>query len=32
MTTHTCFDTGIPNLAGRWFVDAGLLLADARVS
>jgi hypothetical protein len=32
MTTTTCFDTRIPNLAARWFVSAGLPLADMRVS
>ena len=31
MTTITCFDTRIPNLAARWIVSAGLL-ADMRVS
>jgi hypothetical protein len=31
MTTIT-FDTRIPDLAARWSVSAGLLLADARVS
>ena len=31
MTTITCFDTRIPNLAARWLADAGLL-ADMRVS
>jgi hypothetical protein len=30
MTTITCFDTRIPNLAARWSVNAGLL-ADMRV-
>ena len=32
MTTNTCFDTRIPNLAVRGLVRAGLLLADMRVS
>jgi hypothetical protein len=32
MTTTTCFNTRIPDLAARWFVDAGHLLADTRVS
>jgi hypothetical protein len=26
------YDTRIPDLAVRWFVSAGLLLADTRVS
>ena len=32
MTTTTCLNTRLPNLAARWFVDAGRLLADMRVS
>jgi hypothetical protein len=32
MTTITCFDTRIPNLAARGLVPAGLLLADTRAS
>jgi hypothetical protein len=32
MTTITCFDPRMPNLAARGLVPAGLLLADQRVS
>ena len=32
MTTTTCFNTRLPNLAARWLVNAGRLLADTRVS
>jgi hypothetical protein len=32
MTTITCFDTRMPNLAARGLVHAGLLLADPRVA
>ena len=32
MTTITCFNPRLPNLAARWPVHAGRLLADTRVS